>query len=52
MNITRAVILSGAKDLTHCRRSHKLPSVITTSIVRSLAVFATRDDSAVRERTQ
>src|SRR5436190_16615636 len=37
-----------ARDLTHTRRSHKLTCVINTALVRSLAVYAARDD----ERSQ
>jgi hypothetical protein len=52
MITTRAVILSGAKDLTTGLSSHKELSVINTLIARSLVVFATRDDTSTGWHTQ
>jgi len=39
------VIRTQARDLAYTHRSHKLTCVINTVLVRSLTVFAVRDDT-------
>jgi len=41
-------IPSAARDLTYILRSHKLIWVINTVFVRSLAVYAARDDTRLK----